>query len=160
MSIFRAMVVGFILILISPGQLIAGSYSGNAEILTGETLKVDGKTFRLVGIDAPEKGQICINRSGKPFDCGRISATGMMDLTTGVLVRCDPVNSNEISPIVAVCTAGGYDLSEGMVYTGWALADPQTGAALDQFQQQAKGKKHGLWAGQFDLPWVWRKNHP
>ncbi len=160
MNIITAIAVGVFSILISPGHLIAEPLSGSAEILSGETLRVDGKIFRLVGIDAPEKGQVCTNRSGKTFDCGRISATGMMDLTAGAIVRCDPVNSSEVSPIAAVCKASGYDLSEGMVYTGWALADPQTGAALHRLQQQAKGKKNGLWAGQFDLPWVWRKNHP
>lgn len=151
---------GFLLIPIFPVQLIAEPYSGTAEILSGETLQVDGKIFRLRGIDAPELGQICTNKSGKSFDCGRISATGMMDLTAGTTVHCEPINSNEISPILAVCKAAGYDLSEGMVYTGWALADPQTGEDFSQFQQQAEDNKNGLWAGQFELPWVWRKSHP
>lgn len=160
MNIYATVVTGLLSVLIFSQQLYAEPYRGPAEVLSGETLRVDGKTFRLKGIDAPEHGQICINKSGKPFDCGRISATGMMDLTAGEIVACDPVSSILISPITATCWAGEYDLSEGMVYTGWALADPQSGAVLKLLQTVAESKKNGLWAGQFDLPWIWRESHP
>lgn len=142
-----------------PAKGIAEPVIGTAEILSGETLRVDGKVFRLVGIDAPETGQICKNKVGKSFDCGRIATTGMMDLTVGSNVRCTAIGDTDHSPpVLATCSAGGYDLSEGMVYTGWALADPATGTHYKRYEKQAMTKKHGLWAGTFDAPWIWRKN--
>ncbi len=158
MSVRAALYLSFIVMVGSPALLQAEPVEGRAEVLTGETLKISGIVYRLVGIDAPEKGQICQNRQGRSFDCGRISATGLMDLTAGAIVRCDPVN-RQSDPILARCSAGGYDLSKGMVYTGWALPDPKTGAGLERQMEKAKAGKHGLWAGQFDRPWDWRHKH-
>ncbi|MBL4907584.1 MAG: rod shape-determining protein RodA [Sneathiella sp.] len=160
MRIYASTIIGAFLGLVSPLELIAEPVIGTADILSGEVLVVNGKSFRLYGIDAPEKGQLCKNKVGKSFDCGRIAATGLMDLTVGAEVHCEAASDSQTVPIIATCSAGGYDLSEGMVYTGWALPDPQTGALLERFQMQAKSKKHGLWAGEFDPPWIWRAQQP
>ena len=33
--------------------------SGKAKIIDGDTIKINGNNIRLLGIDAPEKNQIC-----------------------------------------------------------------------------------------------------
>ena len=35
------------------------------------TLVVDGKRYRLDGIDAPESDQSCLDRAGRPYACGQ-----------------------------------------------------------------------------------------
>lgn len=144
-------------IALIPTLSFGGVVEGHAEILSGETLKVGSVVFRLAGIDAPEKGQVCTNKSGKEFDCGRIAATALMDLTAGAHVRCLSLSDKGTLPMLAQCDAAGYDLAEGMVYTGWALPDLATGSRLAHHRDQAEKRKHGLWAGQFQMPWKWRE---
>jgi len=133
--------------------------AGRAEVVDGETVRIGGREFALMGIDAPEPGQTCTNRKGKAFDCHRIAATGLMDLVAGARVACRETGESRAGRPVAVCRAGGYDLSEGMTYTGWALADPETGGAYRRFEEKARKKKHGLWAGVFEKPWQWRREN-
>lgn len=140
--------------------LLAGPVGADAvgpvQVVDGETLTIKGQAFCLAGIDAPEPGQTCINRSGKRFDCGRVAGTALMDLTAGARVRCRPTGAKRNRCAIASCEAGGYDLSEGMVYTGWALPDPATGARYRRYQALAEKRGHGLWRGWFEKPWQWR----
>ena len=62
---------------------------------------------------------------------------------------------------MARCSAGGYDLSEGMIYTGWALLPPEPEVAMPTvfatIQTQAEERQRGLWKGSFVVPWEWRR---
>jgi hypothetical protein len=50
------------------------------------TIKLDGKTYRLDGIDAPETDQNCLNEDGKLYPCDPGAAgESRCDLTTGVI---------------------------------------------------------------------------
>ena len=131
---------------------MAADITGTPTVIDGETLEVGGKRFRLWGIDAPDPRQSCTIRKRK-YNCGRISATALMDLVAGVQVTCRPVAK---AKDVARCYAGGYELSEGMIHTGWALAMPSDHARFAPIEKRAAAKRHGLWQGEFVLPWDWR----
>ncbi len=128
---------------------------GVPEVVDGETVRVAGKTFRLHGIDAPDIAQTCEIR-GRPYNCGRVSMTALMDLVAGVRIRCVPRSGAAGEPVEANCHATGYDLSEGMVHTGWALAMPRQGTKYARIEAKAKKARRGLWKGTFTLPWEWR----
>ncbi len=128
---------------------------GPPELVDGETVRVAGKTFRLHGIDAPDIAQTCEIR-GRTYNCGRVSMTALMDLVAGVSIRCVPRPGARGSPVTANCYAGGYDLSEGMVHTGWALAMPRQGTKYARIEAKARKAKRGLWQGKFTPPWEWR----
>ncbi len=139
---------------------VAGAHAqtatvGSPEIVDGETVRLAGKTFRLYGIDAPDLAQRCEIR-GRTYNCGRVSMTALMDLVAGVNIRCVPRPGVTGSPVMANCFATGYDLSEGMVHTGWALAMPRDGTKYARIEATAKKAKRGLWQGEFTLPWEWR----
>ena len=141
-----------------PGALAPGALAAEAEVLTAETLRLDGETYRLVGIDAPEAGQRCWLKSHL-FDCAEVARAALIDLVTGGTVRCQEVAPPEASKDglpVALCRSDGYDLSEGMTYTGWALADPATGSRYRAFEEGAREAARGLWRGRFIQPWAWR----
>ena len=129
---------------------------GPPEVVDGETVRVAGKTFRLYGIDAPDIAQTCEIR-GRTYNCGRVSMTALMDLVAGVSIRCVPRRGAGTSPVTANCFAAGYDLSEGMVHTGWALAMPRGGTKYARIEARAKNAKRGLWKGKFMMPWEWRR---
>ncbi len=130
---------------------------GKPRILSGDRLMVSGVELRLAGIDAPEDGQSCLLSGGRIFDCGRISTTSLMDLTAGVRVVCQLSGKKQDRLPVAICRAGGYDLSKGMVHTGWALAWPRTGTIYAAVEKASRRARHGLWRGRFDMPWDWRR---
>lgn len=125
---------------------------GPARIIDGDSLEVAGRVFDLPGIDAPELDQRC-RKSERDYACGSLAQAALMDLTAGVDVIC-----RRLSDQRARCSAGGYDLSEGMIYTGWALIPPaDAGSPFAALQQQAEERRHGLWKGSFVTPWDWRR---
>lgn len=129
-------------------------------VLDGDTVELDGRVIDLAGIDAPEFGQVC-RRGGTDVDCGMIARTQLLDLTAASEIECDLDRAVTRSgwPTVAVCRAGGYDLSEGMLHTGWALR-PQAGDAAPTYQAVADAARQagrGLWGFAFVAPWEWRR---
>ncbi|CCQ73176.1 thermonuclease family protein [Magnetospira sp. QH-2] len=120
--------------------------SGRAQVLAADMLRVNGQTFCLMGIKAPAPGLSCFTRSGKTFECNRIAATGLMDLTAGTQVTCKTFGDRRADGCpLARCEANRYDLSKGMVYTGWAQADPETAPQLLKVEHQARERGHGIW---------------
>lgn len=133
---------------------------GMARVIDGDTISLEGRTLRLHGVDAPELGQTC-SIKGRAYDCGEISRSALMDLTAGTPVACRLLEQAKVSDTqppgnVARCKAGGYDLSEGMAYTGWALADRAVTTRYLSLEKNAQAKKRGMWKGAFVTPWDWR----
>ena len=119
--------------------------SSAAEVIDGETLIVAGHRLRLEGIKAPAPGTRCTLR-GNDHNCGRISTTALMDLTAGASVTCRRRDAvAEDGSRYARCRAGGYDLSEGMVYTGWAEADGTQMSRYAGFEAEARSAPRGMW---------------
>ncbi len=135
----------------------SAALGGEAEVLSAETLRVGGQTYRLAGIDAPEPAQRC-RLAGKLFSCGAVAKAALMDLVAGSrAVSCAPLPGTEHPTIpLARCRDAGYDLSEGMTYTGWALADRESGQRYRRFEDGAAKARRGLWRGKFVFPWDWR----
>ncbi|MDJ0936282.1 MAG: thermonuclease family protein [Kiloniellales bacterium] len=149
-----------LLLALSLGPALAGeatpeleTVTGRPEVLAGDLIEIEGRRFRLYAIDAPEPGQRCLLR--KLYDCGAVSRSALLDLTAGIPVTCELLPAE--GPEVARCVAAGYDLSEGMVYTGWALADRAVSEHYIAFEQEARTRNHGLWRGRFVAPWDWRR---
>lgn len=139
--------------LAAPGAAIGQDLSGPPRIVDGATLEVAGTRLRLAGINAPPLGQQCEVR-GRAYDCGKVSWSALMDLTAGATVRCRL--TGDAAPDGtrrARCSAGGYDLAEGMVYTGWALAAGGEGGRYRPVEAGAKAARRGLWQGRFTTPW-------
>ena len=130
---------------------------GQARVIDGKTLEVDGRRFSLFGIDAPDLGQTC-PWPNKVIPCGRIARTAMMDLVAQTRVNCTPLDGKRRGIRLARCFAGGFDIAGNMVPTGWALAYRPESAAYAATESKAKKARRGLWKGQFTPPWVWRQS--
>ncbi len=131
--------LAFTLTLLLAVPVAADSLTGDFEIIDGDTLVVAGTRLDLVGIKAPVPGTRC-TVAGKSIDCGRISTTALLDLTAGAKVVCQPLGKGR-----ARCHAGGYDLSEGMAYTGWAVADPPETSPYARQEKSARARGRGMW---------------
>ncbi|MDP7342421.1 MAG: hypothetical protein QF767_03455 [Alphaproteobacteria bacterium] len=124
---------------------LGDNLSGSPRVIDGQTLIVDGRRLRLEGIQAPPPGTRCRLR-GNDQDCGRISTTALMDLTAGATVTCRPREAVAADGSrYARCRAGGYDLSEGMVYTGWAEADVAQMTRYSDLETEARSARRGMW---------------
>ena len=125
----------------------AQQLTGEARVVDAATLSIDGRSVRLYGIATPVLGDMCPLR-GTRIDCGHIAATALMDLVAGTRITCT-ILDGEREPPLARCLSGGYDLSEGMVYTGWARPLPEAPANLRDAEKAAREGRHGLWRGAF-----------
>jgi endonuclease YncB( thermonuclease family) len=155
------MIGGAVLLLALLGALAAkaplqaaAELRGTPNVISGDMIELQGRRLRLDGIDAPEPTQRCLFRD-RLFDCGEIARAALLDLTAGTEVVCRPLGGGPAETTAARCFAEGYDLSEGMVYTGWALADPAAPGRYGALQEQAERAGHGLWRGRFVAPWKW-----
>ena len=135
-------------------------FSGPARVIDGDTLEVAGRKLQLVGIDAAELGQRCA-RGDRLVDCGIAAQAQLSDLTAGATVECQilgltTAQEAAVEGLTARCSAGGYDLSEGMVYTGWALEAPDRPPRYQTIARDAELSERGLWRYRFIAPWQWR----
>ena len=142
--------------------------AGVARVVDGDTLRVDGRTFRLWGIDAPELVQAC-ERDGLNYACGRTAAAYLRALLTPAIptgdrttdaaaaqVVCEPRASDQYGRTAALCRAGTMDLGAEMVRGGWAMVLVRHGTDYAAEEEDARTNLRGLWAGAFDAPWDWR----
>lgn len=143
-----------------PPQPAAAESKNTAKAITGDKIELAGKRYCLADIDAPEPTQQCTLANGRPYNCGRIATTALMDLLAGASVQCRPTKKSENGCAVAYCKADGFDLSANMVHTGWALAAPNARGRYTTIEGKAKARKRGLWRGKFTKPWDWRNRQP
>jgi endonuclease YncB( thermonuclease family) len=58
-----------------------------------------------------------------------------------------------------VCSVEAQDIGAWLVRNGWALDYPDySGGRYSHFEREAGAFKSGIWQGQFDKPWEWRRN--
>jgi endonuclease YncB( thermonuclease family) len=144
-----------------PGSTLSskGGAIGTATVIDGDTIEIRGQRIRLYGIDAPESRQIC-TLDGKPWLCGKDAAMHLDDLISRRTVRCDAKDTDRYGRMVAVCSVGNTELNARMVEDGFAVAYRKYGGnRYDQEENQARQEKIGVWASDFEMPWVWRKTH-
>lgn len=142
---FSSLPLGLVVALALAPATAAEELHGEPRVIDGVTLEVDGQRLRLYGITAPKPGDDCMLR-GNMHDCGVIAASHVMDMTLGTPVTCTLMPGGSGT---ARCSADGYDLSFGMVYSGWARALPDAPAQLHDGEARARRQGHGLWQGAF-----------
>lgn len=138
-------------------QLKAQDISGDARVIDGMTLEVQGQRLRLFAIVAPDLKQTC-RWPNKDIPCGQVSKTAMMDLVAQTRVVCSVLNKKRKGVQLARCRAGGFDIGANMVHTGWALAFRPESAAYVETENKARKARRGLWKGDFTPPREWRQN--
>jgi endonuclease YncB( thermonuclease family) len=133
-------------------------FAGRAYVIDGDTIDVAGHRVRLFGIDAPESAQRC-ERNGFAYACGETARRQLQAIIGANEVACRVRDTDRYQRAVANCAAGGADLGEAMVRSGWALAYRQYASDYVQAEAEARRQGIGLWAGRFDAPWDWRRQY-
>jgi endonuclease YncB( thermonuclease family) len=123
-------------------------------VTDGDTIKMNGTTYRLWGIDAPETKQWC---NGYPAG---VIATGTLEkLIKGKTVVCEPKATDRYGRTVAICRADGEDLGRAMVQLGMAWAFVRYSRDYFDQEAQARAESLGVHAYACLFPWDWRAQH-
>lgn len=133
------------------GPARAETASGSASAIDGDSLTVGTREVRLWGIDAPEFRQTC-SRGGTAWDCGKEARDQLSTLVGGTYVTCQGFGVDIQKRLLAVCTAGGFELNQAMVEHGWALALRGESDAYVPAEIRAKSARIGIWTSTFVSP--------
>lgn len=142
---------------------------GTADVIDGDTLVIGKVTVDLWTIDAPELEQYCV-RGSERWPCGRDSRDHLQSLVKGRQIACRPEGPPEPDGrFVGLCfvrdTPCGPDGACESDLTSLNLAMVEQGAAMDvegqymDAQDDARGRKIGIWRGRLDPPKQWREKH-
>jgi endonuclease YncB( thermonuclease family) len=131
--------------------------SGPVRVIDADTLDVDGTRVRLFGIDAVEKNQMCQDRAGEDWPCGRQATEKLAAALDGQTVRCQVQDTDRYGRAVSVCKAGGKDINYWVVRNGWAVAYTRYSRDYEQAEAEARAEKTGIFAGSFIPPEDWRR---
>lgn len=162
----RCLLLAFLLV---GASVEAETLIGTPEVVDGDTLKIDGVTIRLAGIDALESRQQCENAQGLPYPCGAEATARLKRLIGQDKVKCAGSERDTLGRLIAECyvripedKTGGpegtyYWLNDQPVKAGYALAYREFSTRFVPEESEAKAAKRGIWAGRFVPPWEWRR---
>lgn len=131
--------------------------SGDVKVIDGDTLHIKGQSFRLLGIDSPERKQTCQNARGAAWACGEVARSTLWKMTNGQQIHCNVTTTDKYNRGVAICYAGNMELNREMVKQGMAVAYTQYSKRYVADEQKAKAAKIGIWQGRFMEPGTWRR---
>ena len=75
------------------------------------------------------------------------------------MVTCKSKGQDRYKRIIAECFINRTNLNSWLVRNGYAVAYVKYSKKYLSAQNLAKKEEKGLWKGQFELPWNWRKNN-
>ncbi|MDE2103652.1 MAG: thermonuclease family protein [Patescibacteria group bacterium] len=134
---------------------------GNAAAVDGDTIRLGGARVRLWGIDAPESLQTCQDGLGHPWACGAAATATMRGmLARDSVVTCVARDRDRYGRLVALCKNGAGDLGLRMVALGMAIDWARYSHHFYRdAQDAAREVRAGIWAGTFEEPAQWRREH-
>ena len=145
--------------------------TGSAIVTDGDSIKINNNRIRLVGIDAPEINQKCIAKEyGGEYPCGKWSKSALENFVEESYVTCFYDELDQYKRILGVCYRGnknsvavkkkvkGLELNSHMVRLGNAVAYKKYSSRYIDDEKHAIENKYGMWKGEFEMPWDYRKS--
>lgn len=132
--------------------------TGRAAVKDADSIVINGREFRLWGIDAPERDQTC-RRDRRSWECGAQAIQALERLIGRNTVICRTLELDRFRREVALCYLGGEEINRWMVANGWAIAYRRFSEAYVPEEDEARAARRGLWSGTFVAPSDWRQGH-
>lgn len=117
-------------------------------VVDSGTLRADGKTITLAGVEPLPADATCLSPSGRTWSCGQAAAAALANFIRGRRISCTTIDSDGAS-VPARCSVEGTDLASWVVGNGWGRAS--AGATRLQWLEQAAAAA-GLGINQADRP--------
>ena len=115
-------------------------------------------TFRKAGDN--ERWLICVAHAlNKKYKCGLVAKERLDKIISKNKIKCKGEKYDRYKRLIAICYKKKIDLNNWMVKNGLALNYTKYSKKYISSEIQAKREKLGLWKGQFDKPWEWRKKN-
>lgn len=133
------------------------AYSSDIQVTDGDTIKINGIKFRLLGIDAPELNQKCIGNKNVEWDCGKCAKAFLEGIISVNEVTCESQGEDKYKRTIAICYANEKEINQEIIKAGYAIAYRQYSSRYVEDEKLAKEHKKGIWAGQFVAPQEYRK---
>jgi endonuclease YncB( thermonuclease family) len=153
MALMRVVTAVFVVAAATPGR------AADVQVTDGDTLIVDGITYRLEGIEAPQTDQTCIDEKGAVWRCGVEARDRLRDHVGQREVRCTDRGADGIygKRRIGECSVTGesISISQWMVQEGWALNSAK--ARFKSDRESATANRKGLWKGCFVSPEALRR---
>ncbi len=149
-----------IVILLAASCLSLPACADKLKIKDGDSFILpSGEEVRLWGIDAPEFYQVCM-RNALPYSCGEDAQLKLIEIIGREKVSCQKQATDKYGRSISRCFVRGADLGSLMVRSGHALDyDYFSNGYYHAQQNAARNENKGLWSGQFEKPWVWRRKN-
>ena len=138
------------------GHLSTSPITGTAEVIDGDSLRVNGRPIRLAGIDAPEWRQKCFDAQEQEYMCGELARTRLLEIAGRSIVRCSIIGRDIYERSLSFCSVAGRDIGEQMISRGLAIAYGTEGWRYRELESMARRSRIGIWSGFFDEPRLWR----
>jgi endonuclease YncB( thermonuclease family) len=135
-----------------------GTVSGVATVIDGDTIAIGETRIRLEGIDAPEAAQTCGRRWFGTWACGQAAADELGKLTVRQIVACENKGLDKYGRMLGICFVKGADINAEMVRRGLAWAFIKYSTTYASLEGEAKERKVGVWQGDAQPPWEFRRN--
>jgi len=125
---------------------------GRAVVGTGDTLRLQGTSVRLSGIEAPDHGQQCMRDGSKHWKCGVAAKQALAKLVSGQTVACDVSGRDRAGVPLATCYVKDKDLAAELVRAGHVFSSGGLFSGYSGVESEAKSLKAGIWAGEAQRP--------
>ena len=147
--LFSAILINF--------SIYSKTINGTAHVVDGDTIHIEKNKIRLFGIDAPEINQTCTIKD-KIWQCGLESSLALKKLVLNNNISCVVSDIDKYKRYVAECFANNQNINKLMVRSGWAIAYRYYSLDFAEDEKLAEKDKIGLWQGQFQEPYLFRKS--
>ena len=139
--------------------------SGNAQIIDGDTIKINAKKIRLHGIDAPEFKQMCKKpyltiiffSFHKDYPCGKISTEKLKKKVNNKEIKCKILDVDRYNRLIGECYKRNLNLNSWLVSNGYAVVYRKYSKKYVSDEMNAQNNKLGVWQGKFEMPWDYRR---
>ena len=154
--VMHALIAAFLIIAATPSLAVEVS------VTDGDTLILNGITYRLDGIEAPQTDQTCLNDKGAAWTCGIDARDRLRDYVGKHDVRCTDRGPDSAyrKRRVGDCWVSGEatSINQWMVQEGWALnLDRSAKGRFKADRDSASANRKGLWQGCFVSPEALRR---
>ncbi len=121
----------------------------------GDGFVAAGLRIRLLGMDAPEIEQVCLDGEGREWPCGKRARWRLYELLAGREIEVRIHDVDRYGRLLATCRVGGRDVGETMVREGLAVC--YRSDRYKEAEREAVRHRRGIWQGAHQTPESWRR---